>query len=236
VQLPQVDGALANCEKEPFIPQILEKERANISSLQRLSNSECIEAYTTGFVSGRSDVVLVSTLHNAPNSLLWSKYPFPYLQYGAPDIDHSAWVCTDIPNSPLFSATCTFQRAQQYSTNWTIDEIPIEYCLSKVVENHGQLQYNVFILLIVAICNFVKALLMTWIALRYKTSALMTLGDALSSFLRTPDQTTEGICLMSSKDIRRGEWEFAMPQYYRATRDRWWKAVSSTQWWISHFM
>jgi hypothetical protein len=232
----QLGGALANCEIEPFIPHLLEEERANSSSLQRLSNSECIEAYATGFVSGRSDVVLVSTLHSSSNSLLWSKYPSPYVQNGAPDIDHSAWVCTDIPNTPLFSAPCTLQRAQQYSTDWTINKIPIEYCLSKVVENHCQLQYNVFILLIVAICNLVKASLMTWIALKYKTSGLMTLGDALSSFLRTPDQTTEGICLMSSKDIRRGEWEFAIPQYYRATRDRWWKVVSSTQWWISHFM
>jgi hypothetical protein len=41
--------------------------------------------------------------------------------------------------------------------------------------------------------------------LRYNASRLVTLGDAMASFLDNPDPTTAGMCTMSSRKIRRGE-------------------------------
>lgn len=210
-------------EFERFIPGLLERVQLNSSSIQKLTTSDCIEAYATNFETGRGDVVAVSTAHNASNSLLWSQYAYPYtFNDDVPMSDHYAWM--------------GYIPSQNEVSTWNIQGYPIDYCLSRLMDNRCELQFNVFILLVVAICNLVKGVIMTWMALRYEAPRLMTLGDALASFLKTPDSSTNEICMMSSRNIRRGKWKSPVPQNYTGKRDRWWRSVSKSQWWISNTM
>ncbi|KAE9375066.1 hypothetical protein N431DRAFT_406186 [Stipitochalara longipes BDJ] len=215
----------------PFISSLLERAQTNASSFQKLSNSDCIKEYATGLEVGRGDVILVSTYHDSNNSLLYNLYPLPYLQeIGGLDSERLYWICEDTSDG----SPCTPRSVPEPSSNWTVHELPIEYCLSKVINDPCQLQFNIFILLVVAICNLLKALIMTWLALRYKASELVTLGDAVASFLENPDPTTARICMASSRDIRRGEWKSTRPQVYSETKKRWWRAVSRTEWWTTN--
>jgi hypothetical protein len=239
------EGYEAECNGEYniFISGLLDRVQKNTSSFQRLDNSACIKEYATAFEIGRGDAILVSMVHNSNNSLLYTQSPERYRPFGGSSIgalytDHFNWICNVSYNAWVMDGgnPCTLQSAQGYSSNWTVNHFPVEYCLSKVVDDPCQLQFNIFILLVVAICNLLKALVMTWMVLRYNTSGLVTLGDAMASFLDNPDLTTAGICMMSSRKIRRGEWKSVRPQLYSGTRKRWWRAVSRTEWWTSQFM
>jgi hypothetical protein len=64
---------------------------------------------------------------------------------------------------------------------------------------------------------------------------LATLGDAIASFLFDPDPTTQGACLLSKSDIRRGCWPpFAAQARYWVPRNHFWfRSVSGPRWLVS---
>lgn len=72
--------------------------------------------------------------------------------------------------------------------------------------------------------------------LKYETT-IVTIGDAIKSFLQTPDSTTENCCLMSTRMIDR-LWkappEVQLNQTFRKTRsERWGVACSMKRWIVS---
>ncbi|ERF76580.1 hypothetical protein EPUS_05853 [Endocarpon pusillum Z07020] len=64
-------------------------------------------------------------------------------------------------------------------------------------------------MIVVMVCNVGKALLMFLITFVLKDKPLITIGDAIDSFLNDSDQTTRGLCLSSKKSIKAGKF----PQY-----------------------
>ena len=50
-------------------------------------------------------------------------------------------------------------------------------------------------MLVVIVCNFIKMGCMAWIAWKQDSEPLVTLGDAIASFLTTPDKYTAGNCI-----------------------------------------
>lgn len=75
------------------------------------------------------------------------------------------------------------------------DRICIQYCLSVPVEEHCELQVSLAIIIVVIICNLIKVICMSIIALSQDTEPLVTLDDAIASFLDRPDLTTQGNCI-----------------------------------------
>ncbi|CAH0026486.1 unnamed protein product [Clonostachys rhizophaga] len=63
---------------------------------------------------------------------------------------------------------------------------------------------------------------------------LVTLGDALSSFLADPDSTTQGACLLSKADIKTGLWANGeiKSKYWFNEPHRWYQTPSRTRWLI----
>ncbi|KAN0098164.1 hypothetical protein V8E51_013827 [Hyaloscypha variabilis] len=102
---------------ERFIPSLLGRVQLNSSSFQKLTASDCIEAYDANFETGRSDVVLVSTAHNANNSILFSQSPDPYLVGDTPTTEHYQWMCYS--NTSDFSDPCDIPSPNEAST-WNI--------------------------------------------------------------------------------------------------------------------
>ena len=74
---------------------------------------------------------------------------------------------------------------------------PIQYCLSQPVEEQCQVQVSLVILVIVVACNTTKALCMLLTIRCQKSQPLVTLGDAIESFIQDPDLNTCGMCLAS---------------------------------------
>ena len=109
---------------------------------------------------------------------------------------------------------------------------PVDYCLSEPAVPRCKLHFNTAIAIVVTILNLrkyscpsssnpqilnedskcgeqtnslsVKAVLMFYILKSTKEDPLMTMGDAVASFIDEPDSTTENIGLLSIQDCKRG--------------------------------
>lgn len=113
----------------------------------------------------------------------------------------------------------------------------VDHCLSEKVDEKCQLLFSLPICLIVIICNGFKVISMFLTVRDDRGEILLTIGDALSSFLSRTDPTTEGNCLLSKSNVKR-QWSWrsslnTAPSQERHSallpkRKRWMHAVSIT--------
>jgi hypothetical protein len=95
---------------------------------------------------------------------------------------------------------------------------------------------NLIIILVVVICNAGKLAGMLYVAFGSLEDPLITVGDAVSSFLASPDHITRDMCLVNRRDIVKaphfgGMEKLRAPKYWRPVRRRWFNAASKTRWW-----
>lgn len=91
---------------------------------------------------------------------------------------------------------------RQKSDEWAPFGYPADYCLSKRAPQKCSFNANIPIIAAVVVCNALKAIGMLLVAFKLIDRPLITIGDALESFLQTPDPTTKGICWISRQDIQ----------------------------------
>lgn len=130
---------------------------------------------------------------------------------------------------------CDLNALSSYSSNWDLvpnsgywddtSPLPIQYCLSKPIEEHCRLQLSLIIMCIVMFCNFMKALSMYLILRHQKSPPLVTLGYAIKSFLQDKDLTTENMCL-ADKYTFATNWDMSTSKNLGKSH-RW---VSSASW------
>lgn len=127
---------------------------------------------------------------------------------------------------------------------WGLPVLQFDYCLSETISEKCRLQFSFTIMVVVIFCNLVKATCMLTILLTHKTATLVTLGDAVSSFIDDPDPTTVGRCTMAKEKVI--EWaksqkpekpvpQPAMPQArynYSQTRGHYWFGAASVRRWL----
>ena len=89
------------------------------------------------------------------------------------------------------------------------DVYAIDHCLSKVLPENCQLLYSLPICIVVIVCNMVKVACMFMTVRDHRKHIFLRVGDAISSFLETPDHTTLGRCMTSKDSIAKGPqaWE-----------------------------
>jgi hypothetical protein len=195
----------------------------NNSNFQRLEKAACINSYKTEFVSARSNVVLVSTTLNSTNAFYYltssvRSYVSPY-----------DWMC--------FEGDCNSAGTPTSSNTWTVANKPVDYCLSEVVDEKCKLQFSLYIMIVVIFCNFVKSVSMALTLFQQRTPTLVTLGDAVASFLDFPDPSTEGMCIVSKAQILKGAWkQRRTPKSYRPKRHFWFRAASLKRWLVCNIL
>ena len=92
----------------------------------------------------------------------------------------------------------------------------VDYCLSQKVEEKCQLLFSLPICITVIICNAVKIVCMLVTARDDRKEIFLTVGDAISSFLRRPDRNTKDRCLLSRRNISgKGPYIWALADQYR---------------------
>ncbi|PUU77983.1 hypothetical protein B9Z19DRAFT_1127463 [Tuber borchii] len=109
-------------------------------------------------------------------------------------------------------------------------EVEISGCKSERAAEKCKVQFSLGIMIAIICCNLVKACSMIMAVVRSREPTLVTLGDAVDSFLRAPDPTTMGICYADRRFIeeewRRG-WKTG-PRYWKQKGvQRWWTSVSN---------
>ncbi|KAF3005003.1 hypothetical protein E8E13_008650 [Curvularia kusanoi] len=152
------------------------------------------------------------------------------------------WMCSSV-NSTHTNCPVAIEQFRAAPETWTVGAFcadalcgdagfvekmqmtgPIQYCLSERAEEHCKVHWNLAIAALVTILNFIKAALILYTALYTKEQPLMTMGDAVASFLEVEDPTTVGMCLASKKDM----WP-ASPRQWSGARFRWKDVTSKTR-------
>ena len=168
----------------------LESLRKNQTSLERLDVKKCVDVYTAPIISSYSDVLLVSTYSNSTNSLLDFQPQAALYEY---------------PENPFVCAKrnkCSLPFA-----NFSDPHIWLDYCLSVPTEEHCKLQFSLAIMIVVIVCNLIKTVCMSTIVWKQDPEPLVTLGDAIASFIDRPDVTTKENCIAGKAQFQRKSWE-----------------------------
>ncbi|KAJ5159250.1 uncharacterized protein N7500_008901 [Penicillium coprophilum] len=115
----------------------------------------------------------------------------------------------------------------------------VDGCVSIKGEEKCQLLFNPTFSLVVLMCTAVKVACIVFVARRERTDRLLTVGDAISSFLSKRDPFTTGCCTSSKSDwIRRSRFDGAAQHRYEGVAQqrldtgtrRWWQAAGIRQW------
>ncbi|OQE39937.1 hypothetical protein PENCOP_c006G06082 [Penicillium coprophilum] len=130
------------------------------------------------------------------------------------------------------SIECINGYSKPFGRNYTVNE-----CLVMKIGEHCQLLYSPPICIAIALSAFAKVIAMFLAARvgRNRPPPLLTIGDAISSFISRPDPTTKNLCWLSSTHVRKGTWtrtrEASAPVYRLLSKPgSWSRAVTRWRW------
>ncbi|RWA10081.1 hypothetical protein EKO27_g5043 [Xylaria grammica] len=121
-------------------------------------------------------------------------------------------------------------------------DLNVTYCLAEPLENICQIGLSPIVLLGVALCVFAKtitAVVVTIVLNRPEHKPLVTLGDAVASFIEHPDLTTVGLCTVDQKQFRTATRQNRArpvpgPRRWTEPQQRWAAAIPIPIWLISY--
>ncbi|KAH6889430.1 hypothetical protein B0T10DRAFT_404784 [Thelonectria olida] len=209
-------------------------ELAREENWERLTPLECINGYATGFQTSRRDVLLVcgegfesdqkdaysktyvtsGTVGSAPNSSC-GESPFE-------------WVC---PNSGCSPCQDLLPAVRKQADDWKPFGYRVKYCLSQPVRQLCRINLSMPIAITIVCANALKTVVLMYAAFHPPKEPLFVLGDAVKSFLQTPDVFSRDMCLASADKIKwLGIQDCAGPEFSSLKRRRWAAAASWRRW------
>ena len=236
--LTSLDSTMATMTNQSPITSI--RDTALAGSLQYLTKTECINDYAQDYLSARSNLLLVlsTSSNNASTATALGAWEISNLYLSVDDgcpRDAYPWICGNSCGVP-----CEFrlQAVLDNVNDWQPYGMDVDHCLSQTTEERCKLQFSLYLIIVVIIFNLFKATLMCYLAFGLTESPIMTIGDAISSFLTDADKTTKGCCLYSkhefetsvdSIDAPTSAW---LPRAKQWTTDRklWYNASSTGRW------
>ena len=225
----------------------LQDYQKNQSSLTKLGNKACVEVYRAPTISTNSDVLLVTTHSNHTNSLLYYS-----LHHESSLLVPTDGICT----WGFYGTTCNLSEVTSNPQNWSASiphvtghlfdsplptqmpliETNIQYCLSKRVGEHCTLQFSLAIMIVVITCNMLKTICMSIIAWKQDPEPLVTLGDAIASFLDRPDVKTEGSCIAGKNQFEDSRSWGLLLSRWDLKQMRWFRAASRRRWLVCNLL
>ncbi|OAP57066.1 hypothetical protein AYL99_09179 [Fonsecaea erecta] len=187
---------------------------------ERLEKEACIHAYATTFLTTRRNLILLSN----NNTKQANESVLAISSYINGDVKAFDWICNSDPNIstkvdvPVQSnggrkpCESWVSKVEAIASQWQPFNFDVEYCLSETVTEKCSYNGNIPIIAIVLACNAIKIAGMLYVAFRLEDNPLITVGDAVESFLNENDKSTKGFCLLSKSDVILA----------RQTKSHWW--------------
>jgi hypothetical protein len=226
-----------------------------------MTTEDCFNAYSNQYISNFGDAILVQNevIWHAPRNNTNDDFdPYLYNSTAEPPNWRDALPFLSTPGTyPSNGWRCPSRRVSTCDTTdvaevanvsqWAPYGSPVRYCLVEEVDIQVcRLQFSLPIAEAVLVCNAVKLLCMVFILWRCRGKYLVTLGDAIASFLQDPDPQTRERCLHSDQLMfsewywmdRQGDGEvipeaFAPePEEFQLSQHNWGDAVGKIRWFI----
>ena len=169
-------------------------------TLTRLDRMDCMNSFINPLNGTRSLIVVTLNHTSAQNN--GSSLIFGKLSGLDPLYWSQLWICTAHENSD-YSTWCTAEWASTFIDDWATclydavenPGIPIDYCLVGEAGDNSQrcaFQYSAYLWITVCVCTFCESLLIVWTWLSHRENTMLTIGDAISDFLKRPDAAESG--------------------------------------------
>ncbi|KAF2964337.1 hypothetical protein GQX73_g9225 [Xylaria multiplex] len=263
---PGWDDWKINPPNQTYQSMVEGMQRDVIKGLYKPKNiSECYALYEDYWSAEQGNVVVVAKNETGnDDSLLLYTFVVPRYDNYAKNL----WAASNGTGQNVsFSAspppvTTIFLGPPQYEASYCL----VQYATASM--DRCRLEYSTHILMAVCVLNFVKLLALFFVytsrkkaerrrkvkseewgsvidtderILERRGTVLSTLGDAISSFLRDPDENTKNMCLATKYDFlqkksllsRRGKEKPTPdihPREWKMSRKRWMSAATWTQW------
>ena len=224
--------------------------RQSATELEFLEPADCIDRYLSPLNSAK-DVIVVTkrtTAENGNHTLLTSEIAGGTVWYF-----QEYWICSsDEIHSAMLPGGCTSGILDNFLSNWTVasgdpapdgpgtfggGSVAVDHCLSAGFndsENQCSVGFSTYIMGIVIAMNALKCAFVFFVHWKSgKFDAIVTLGDAIASFLHEPDHYTEKMCLTTKRTFMGKEaWQ---PQAieWRPPKTRWIGATTKRRFWIT---
>lgn len=204
---------------------------AQNNSLQLLDKNQCIQTFAQEVITRYSVVILLTSASNASHEILNSDvqslnrtYENSGSMIGPESISSIlTWICST--TSGLEGSYCD-PKVQQQNTTWSVpvsnwkadpDFASVDRCLAKEESGHCSILFSRPLMISVIICNVLKIACLATTLFLSDFNPLVTVGDAIASFLARPDSNTQGLGPVSCVDVREGKW--MRKGHFRGLRD-----------------
>ncbi|KAL4945746.1 hypothetical protein BDV06DRAFT_229945 [Aspergillus oleicola] len=184
---------------------------AQSNQLERLEPKDCISAYATTFQAKYGSVALISPDFNTTGNITTpiarlGTSVVPTGEGGTEDNPYW-WICKDgrtgggVEQEDKVCSQYVGEVRDQ--DEWYVKGFKVDYCLAQRTPEKCTLEYSLPLAIVVIGANFVKAGLIfaAAVLLRRGGNPLLTVGDAIVSFLRVPDGNSSGRCLLSREAV-----------------------------------
>lgn len=218
-----------------------------------LTPVECIRAYAQNYVVNRGGLLLVldvptdgTNTTNATEPIVFDRAA-SWTGSSFCEFDRYAWICDQTGKNTCGSSARGYNLTsgrpwswdpkrcdsqvdaiiRDNATNWrpTQQEYHVKRCLSQKVQQQCKVQASIHLMAVVLFLNLAKAVIM-FLAIRWmKGIPLLTLGDAIASFLERPDPYSKDACLLTRKEATHEMiWLGKLtdrPRIYNGRKRRW---------------
>ena len=210
-------------------PAYLDMQRSS-ENYERLEAASCIQEYSSNFLSNRRHLILVSS-DKGPNSIL--SHDDANLQ---PAERVNFWMCSkDSGGGPFDKCDPSAYLADPKA--WKVFNHPVKYCLSERTQESCAVQFSYNIMIVVIAFNIIKLAVMLFVLFRLDAEKiLVTIGDAVSSFLLNEDKTTQGMCLANKREIDIFWKAQGVARRYDQAPGHWGRAASKNRWFSFTFL
>ncbi|KAJ9645682.1 hypothetical protein H2199_002721 [Coniosporium tulheliwenetii] len=188
---------LKNVTYDPLNLEVIQKlhKLAKSGELYSLTPSACIAAYAKLFQSERGNLLLVSfddpamrehfSTMGINSTMHYHNRVYADRDLGCPP-DNFAWICGLTPCDNYRGEKdqfCSDRWSDVDATNWAPFGYKVDLCLSDMPPEHCRLQFSLHIAILVIFLNLIKALAMAYTAFGIRENPLMTVGDAVASYI-----------------------------------------------------
>lgn len=245
-----VEGALYDKTKFPdTAAQNISQFQAKALTWTQLNNHDCIMNYANDFITEyRNVIAVVANISSNTASLLEVAInELPASGQLSKTFDPFSWICNDTETSAktgvtnrnsagfVSCASMAPKLEQMANTWWKSGGYEISRCVAEDIEPDCHLHFSPHLMGPVLLMNIIKCLVTFYVAFRMVDKPLVTLGDAIESFIKHPDPSTQGMCLLTAHQAERTFTRTAnnvepAPQSYSAKRQRWHRVATKYQW------
>lgn len=233
-------------KKYEWLPSYLEDDSkveamrtaALAGRLDHLDRAACLDAYSVDFQSTRGDLLIVMSNTSGPAALpmgsLHHQGTYALENFGCGIRQAYQWMCSGLSDA---SFACSMDCADYIAgfradlDSWAPFGYGVKECYSLPTEERCRLLFSPTLCWLVTALNLLKGVLMLVTALRRDSKPILTVGDAVASFMAVPDEHTVDMCLASKRDIagNHGLWS-RVPRRMARRRHHKFVAASPCRW------